>query len=283
VVLQCRQIKPFNLVTRVRMDRRIEAVHCALEATAKNEAINVPVALQQDQAIKKLVERGAQSRPVWPAQATRDSARLQMQKTLRRCSLSAASHDARTLFACLNCRSLSSHENHCAASERRADEGLTGWLAWPVSARPPSRPLCTNGPRTRSRDTSSQLPEPVHLQWPSCVQLALVAPTSSALQEFVFPSSSFQGLHAASAASVRWRTPANSSEPSKSQNLGQVEEADTSRGMIQVLKSLENVAGACQWRQICRRALCCSTRRCMEPRGPARTRLCHHATLLPPR
>jgi NB-ARC domain len=71
VVLRCRQTGAWNVVTRVRMGRRIEAVHVALEATAQALSVHGPAALQQDTAIKQQLARDAQ--------AARDRARLLVQ------------------------------------------------------------------------------------------------------------------------------------------------------------------------------------------------------------
>jgi hypothetical protein len=59
LVLKCRQSDVWDIVMHVRMGRRIEAVHGALEATAKALAVNVPAALQQDRAITEQRDRDA--------------------------------------------------------------------------------------------------------------------------------------------------------------------------------------------------------------------------------
>jgi NB-ARC domain len=59
LVLRCRQTGAWNAVTRVRIGRRIEAVHSALEATVKELAVNVPAALLQDTAIKEQLVHNA--------------------------------------------------------------------------------------------------------------------------------------------------------------------------------------------------------------------------------
>jgi hypothetical protein len=57
VVLRCRQTRAFSVVTRVRMGRRIKAVHCALEATLKDLKNNVSAALMLDKEMKERQER----------------------------------------------------------------------------------------------------------------------------------------------------------------------------------------------------------------------------------
>jgi hypothetical protein len=70
VLLRCQHTKAFSEATRTRMYRRIDAVHCALEATPKDLTINLSAALKLDRAIKEQQEHDRR--------AVRNQARLPM-------------------------------------------------------------------------------------------------------------------------------------------------------------------------------------------------------------
>jgi hypothetical protein len=297
VVLRCRQTDAWDIVTRVRMGRRIEAVHGALEATTKELAVNVPTALHQDRAIKAQLESDAQ--------AARDRASLLMQGdqpplqpqrgAVRRAASVREPQPPQVVFQHLDalvprlCAELPHHRVHdivgmpglgktivATAVYERAKDTFQRHCFLPVGKQADVLRILRGV--FQSVYPGSRVRWPALLRWPSCVQLAPAAPASSALQDFAFLvviwRACIQRVPRRCNGAPRQVAQSHPKAPSKAMSRLLICKIARCRCRKRLRTRR---AGASGLRRTCRRAPCCSS---STTSGAARTCGC---STLPPR